>query len=498
MWISLAQAASTTHDRNWTMQWKVCSYGARLKAAVLALAVTPLCVVGSARAEDAVSRETERKQVSLTVYNQDFALVREVRQLQSLGSGRASLEFRDIASTIQPETVAIRPLAGAHVRVLEQNYRFDLLTPETLLEKYVGRSVRTYRDHPAKGKEDRADATLLSVTNGQVLQIGDEITFNYPGRLAFPELPPNLIAKPTLFWLLESQTPKPSVEVSYLAQSLSWNADYVLVVDDEDKKANLSGWVTLVNNSGASYRNAELKLVAGNINRIRYERPRAVAFKSAPEATRVPAFREEGLFEYHLYTLARRTDVLDKEQKQVALLEASGISVSKKLLFASNPYWFREQISLPDTQKVRVLLQLRNTQQNHLGMPLPKGIVRVYKADEAGQKQFLGEDSIDHTPRDERLEIQVGTAFDVIAERKQTEWHELSDCSAESAWQIEIRNHKDENVAVEMRERIDADQTLLQSSQAARKVDAGTFAFDLTVPKRGHATLSYRVRVRWC
>jgi hypothetical protein len=449
-----------------------------------------------------VSDERDRKEVSLTVYNSNFALVREVRELPALGTGRISLEFRDVASTIQPETVAIKPLTAGGLRVLEQNYRFDLLTPQTLLEKYVNRNVRAYRFHEATGKEDVVDAKLLSVVNGPVLQIGKEITFGYPGRLAFPELPPNLIAKPTLMWLVESQAAKQSLEVSYLAQALSWSADYVFVVNENDTKGDLVGWVTLVNNSGTSYRNAELKLVAGDVNRVvdvRQRRP-GMAMKSMEMAAGADAgFREEGLLEYHLYTLQRPADVLDKEQKQVTLLESQGVGVQKKLIFFGQEYWFRSLFPQPmKNQKVSVFLDFQNAENNKLGMPLPKGTVRVYKSDKAGKKQFIGEDSIDHTPRDEKVRIKVGEAFDVVADRKQMEWKVLGDCHSESAWEIELRNQKDENVTIEVREPVGGDWTVVNSSLPANREDAQTLTFNANVPKRGKTKLTYRIRVRWC
>ncbi len=449
-----------------------------------------------------VSDERDRKEVSLTVYNSNFALVREVRELPALGTGRISLEFRDVASTIQPETVAIKPLGAGGLRVLEQNYRFDLLTPQTLLEKYVNKNVRAYRYHEATGKEDVVDAKLLSVVSGPVLQIGKEITFGYPGRLAFPELPANLIAKPTLMWLVESQAAKQSLEVSYLAQALSWSADYVFVVNESDTKGDLVGWVTLVNNSGTSYRNAELKLVAGDVNRVqppRLARPTA-AMKSIEMAAGANAgFREEGLLEYHLYTLQRPADVLDKEQKQVTLLESQGVGVQKKLIFYGQEYWFRSVLPQPlKNQKVSVYLDFQNTENNKLGMPLPKGTLRVYKSDKAGKKQFIGEDSIDHTPRDEKVRIKVGEAFDVVADRKQMEWKVLGDCTSESAWEIELRNQKDENVSIEVREPVGGDWTVVNSSLPATREDASTLTFNANVPKRGKTKLTYRVRVRWC
>jgi hypothetical protein len=469
------------------------------RGAAFALALSTFGAAQAAPVPTKASGEADRKQVSITVYNQGFGLVRELRELSDLGTGQVALEFRDVASTIQPETVAVKSQGGA-LRVLEQNYRFDLLTPETLLEKYVGRNVRAYRYNESTGKEDVVDARLLSVANGPVLQIGKELTFGYPGRLAFPELPPDLIAKPTLVWLVESKQPKQSVEVSYLARNLSWEADYVFVVNDTDTKGDLVGWVTLRNQTGASYRNAELKLVAGDVNRVQEQSHGPVRMaKAAVAADAAGGFKEEGLFEYHLYTLGRPTTVLDKEQKQVTLLEAQNIGITKKLIFFGQQYWFRGQYGeIVKNQKVGVYLDFQNTEANRLGMPLPKGTLRVYKADKSGAKQFVGEDSIDHTPRDEKIRVKMGEAFDVVADRKQMEWRALGSCTSESSWQIELRNHKDQPVTVEVREPAGGDWTILESSLPAKKEDASTFVFDVNVPKRGATKVTYKVRVRWC
>lgn len=479
--------------------------GVRGALGALALSTSAwLHAAGAAAAPPAarVSEAADRKAVSITVYNSDFGLVREVRELKGLPKGQVALEFRDVASTIQPETVAVKALGvtGAF-RVLEQNYRYDLLTPETLLEKYVGRNVRAYRYHEATAKEEAVDARLLSVAGGPILQMGQEITFNYPGRLAFSELPPNLIAKPTLVWLVDSQAAAQNLEVSYLAQSMSWSADYVLVLNDKETQADLVGWVTLVNNSGASYEDAALKLVAGNVNRVMPQakdlrRSGRMAMSAVAAA---PAFREEGLLEYHLYTLDRATDVLDREQKQVTLLEANGVGIEKKLIFFGQQYWFQGQYGeLVKNQKVSVYLDFQNSAQNRMGIPLPKGTVRVYKADKSQAKQFVGEDAIDHTPRDEKVRIKVGEAFDVVADRKQVRWSALGNCSSESAWSIELRNHKDEDVRVEVREPAGGDWKISQSSHPAVQDDAQAFHFDVSVPKRGKTQLSYTVRVRWC
>ena len=447
-----------------------------------------------------VSTASDRKAVSITVYNQNFGLVREVRELPTLGSGKVELEFRDVAANIQPETVSIKSVAGGGLSVLEQNYRYDLLTPQTLLEKYVGKRVRAYRYHEQTGKEDVVDADLLSVEGGTVLGFNNEITFGYPGRLAFPQVPDNLIAKPTLVWLVDSAAAKQTVEVTYLTQNLNWSADYVLVVDDAEKKGDLNGWVTLVNQSGTSYENAELKLVAGDVNRVRPPAaPAGYGYEMKVASAPAPQFKEQGLFEYHLYSLQRPTSVLQNEQKQVNLLNAAGIGVNKKLIFFGQQYWFRGQYGqVSSNQKVGVYLDIQNSEQNRLGMPLPKGTLRVYKSDKAGSRQFVGEDAIEHTPRDEKVRVKLGEAFDVVADRKQLKYSELGSCSSESSWRVELKNHKDAAVEIEDNEPVSGDWTIVSSTHPATRQDARRFSFTVQVPARGKVTLEYVVRVRWC
>jgi hypothetical protein len=446
------------------------------------------------------SSSGDRKEVGITVYNDGFGLVREVRDVD-LGTGRAALEFRDVAAQIEPETVAIKPLGGARLNVLEQNYRYDLLTPQKLLEKYVGRRVRLYRYSERTGKEDAFDADVLSVAGGQsVFKINGEITYDFPGRVAFPDVPANLIAKPTLVWLLDSGAPKPTVEVTYLTKGLDWHCDYVFVVNDADTAGDLTGWVTLSNNSGASYENARLKLVAGNVQRVQPPMRKAMgAGYAAPAAPPPPQFNEEGFFEYHLYTLNQPTTLLENEQKQVTLLDAAGVHVDKRLIFWGQQYYFRSQAGeVQSNQKVGVYLDIQNKENNHLGIALPKGTVRVYKADKSGAKQFIGEDNIDHTPRDEKLRIKMGEAFDVVGERKQVSWKSLGTCTSETEWEVSLRNHKDTVEEVEDIEPVGGDWEVVSESHPHKKEDASTFTFTVKVPARGETKIHYRVRVKWC
>jgi hypothetical protein len=448
------------------------------------------------------SSAATREKLAITIYNSDFALVREERRLV-LAKGKVELAYADVSAHIQPETVHLRALdAPDALEVLEQNYRYDLLTPEKLLEKYVGKRVKVVRYNEKLGTDETKLADVLSVENGVVLRVDDEVTSGVDGRFVFPEVPPNLVAKPTLVWLLAANAENQRVEVSYLTSSLSWRADYVLVLDAADKKADLTGWVTLTNGSGTSYDNAELKLVAGDVQRLT---PPPVAEpmmdeEAAPAAAPAPPqFKQEQLFEYHLYTLQRPTTLLDKETKQVSLLEAHGINVEKKLQFFGTEYWYRGAYGeLPKNQKVGVYVAFENAEKNALGMPLPKGTLRVYKADRSGAQQFVGEDAIDHTPRDEKVEVKLGEAFDVVADRKQMEWKTLGQCVSESAWELEFRNHKDNAETVHDVEPVNGDWEIVQSSHPAVKKDAHTFEFVVPVPARGATKVSYRVRIRWC
>ncbi len=450
-----------------------------------------------------ISTAADRTSVGITVYSDDFGLVRETRTLKT-GKGRVSLEYRDVTSAIQPETVHIAAIGGSSpLRILEQNYRYDLLEPAKLLSKYEGKQVHVIRWNKELGRDETFAATVLSANgNVPIFKIGSEITYGFPGRISFPDVPANLIAKPTLVWLLDSDDDSSNVEVTYLTGKMGWSSDYVLVVGADEKTADLTGWVTLRNHSGASYENAKLKLVAGDVQRIRAQDPGAYNMhaRSDPLDDRdEKQFKEEGFFEYHLYTLDRPTSVLDNEDKQVVLLEGHGVRVDKKLIFFGDANWYRNSYGkTQDNQKVGVYFDIDNREANHLGIPLPKGIVRVYQGDASGAKQFVGEDSIDHTPRDEKLRIKMGEAFDVVGDRVEKNWKTLGTCSSESDWEITLKNHKDSAVTVEDVEPVGGDWTVLKSSVPFVKKDARTFTFTVPIGARQEVKVSYRVRVSWC
>jgi hypothetical protein len=446
------------------------------------------------------SDKADRQAVAVTVYNQGFAVVKDTRGLR-LADGRVELAFQDVSANIQPETVQLRSLThGARLEVLEQNYRYDLLTPAKLLEKYVGRSITVYRYNEKTGAEEKKTAEVLSVEGGVTLRIDGEVTTNFAGRYAFPDVPQNLLDKPTLVWLVASDRAQQQVELTYLTRALSWRADYVLTLDETDTRAQLTGWVTLDNQSGTSYENAALRLVAGGVNRVPEGDRDLVATRSnASFEGKRQEFKQENLFEYHLYTLGRPTTLLDKETKQVSLLSADDVTVDKKLILNGASEYYRGGYgNRGSTQKVSVFVELKNTERNRLGMPLPKGTVRLYKADASGALQFLGEDAIDHTPRDEKLKLKVGEAFDVVAERAQKDWKEVGDCLAEADFEVELRNHKSSDVQVELNEPVGGDWEMLSHSAPYTKVDVTTLRFEVKVPARGSTKVTYRLRFRYC
>ena len=446
------------------------------------------------------STAQQRDAVSITVYNQNFGLVRELRTLD-LPSGTVALEYADVASGIQPETVHIRPIGGRGLEVLEQNYQYDLLSPQKLLEKYVGRMVNVYRTNPQTGEDQVVEAEVLSVNGGTILRIGDEITFNYPGRFGFPEVPDNLIAEPTLLWRLDAGGGDQQVEVSYLTNSMNWKSDYVMVLNEDDDEAGLTGWVTLTNQSGTSFENARLQLVAGDVQRVQGNLAPAAVRRAmmADVAQEAAGFSEQGFFEYHLYTLGRPADIMNNEQKQVTLLEADEFGVEKVLIFHGATHYYRGQYGqVTSNQKVGVFLDFENSERNGLGMPLPKGVVRVYKRDGDGQQQFIGEDLIDHTPRDETIRIKMGEAFDVVGDRVQMDYDVISGCVSESSWRVDLRNHKDEDVEVQLVEPVGGDWQIISSTHPYTQTDAWTFTMTPEVEANGETRVEYRVRVRWC
>jgi hypothetical protein len=439
--------------------------------------------------------------VAITIYNVNLGLVKDTRELK-MPKGPGELKFMDVAAQIIPTSVHIKSLSNADsLRVLEQNYEYDLLNPQKLLDKYVGKEVKLYQKNPYTEREEMVTATLLSNNGGPIFRINNEITFGHPGRVIFPGVPENLISKPTLVWLLEnSLSSMQKVEASYLTNSINWRADYVVTLNAKDDMADLSGWVTIDNKSGAAYRNAKLKLVAGDVHRVKDEQEYKYRMMRVAEAAAAPAkqFVEESFFEYHIYTLQRPSTIRENQTKQISLVSADTIPAKKELEFRGANYYYTGRYGDPMTnQKVGVFVEIQNRKEHNLGIPLPKGIVRVYKHDTEGSLQFVGEDSIDHTPKDEKIRVRLGDAFDVVGTRKQTDWKKIASDTYEAGFEISLRNHKNEDIVVKVIEPIPGDWTMLSSSHEYKRTEAFTAEFSIPVPKDKEVKLTYRVRMRY-
>jgi len=458
---------------------------------------------GSSASPQNPTARGDQQDLAVTVYNSSLALIRDVREYV-LPSGESDLGFVDIAATVNPATVHFRSLTDpARVSVLEQNYEYDLLEPEKLLRKYVGREVTLVRTSMENGstKREEVRATLVSLNNGPIWKIGNEyVTGIGSDHIRFPELPSNLYSRPTLVWkLLNQGGPRHRIEASYLAGGLSWQSDYVLTVARDDASAGLDGWVTLTNESGTSFRDATLQFVAGDLNQVQPAMRRKALEMMADARAPAPAMVEEAFSEYHLYTLGRRSSIENQQTKQLALLSGSGVPVEKRYIVDGQSFYYRNRRSpgAPIKDQVQVFYRFRNDAKSGLGAPMPAGIVRVYQADAKGGLQFVGEDRIDHTPKDETIDLKIGNAFDVVCERSQTDFEKISDQVYEMEFAITLRNHKTTAVTVQVNEPVGGTWKMLQSTHTWEKTAAWAAQFTVPVEADGTAALKYRVRVTY-
>jgi len=406
------------------------------RTVAIALMLTTSLASGAEAAQVAVGRDAQTD-VMVTIYNGNLGLVKDVRETR-LPTGLHETEFTDVAAQIDPTTVHLKSLHLGH-----------------------------------------------------------------NGRLVLPSLPENLVSKPTLVWLLRNALAGPQrVEASYLTGGITWKADYVMVLDAADATADLTGWVTIDNRSGATYANAALKLVAGDVNRAPEGRRSQRALEMAAEAASMQDaardFTSEGFFEYHLYTLDGRTTVKDNQTKQLTLMSAGDVPVVKELIYYGAQDYYRTSYGMPmSNQKVGVYLDIKNAKEHRLGVPLPKGKIRVYKADASGSQQFVGEDWIDHTPKDERVKIKMGDAFDLVGERTQKDFRKLGSNIYEVEWEIALRNHKKTDQTVTVIEPVPGDWQVMASTHAWEKPQAHTLKFQIPVAKEGASRLTYRVRLKF-
>lgn len=435
----------------------------------------------------AKAASSDKTKSEVTVYNQNLALVKEYRTMD-LSSGSNIVKYVDVASQIDPTSVMFRDPKSQNTVVVEQNYEFDLVSSEKLLDKYLDKEITVTSDNESfTGK-------LLSRSGGITLQTQKGvIVLNNVKKIEYPDAA-GLLTKPTLVWQIYTDSSgSREVETTYLTGGMNWKANYIATIDQSDSKANIKGWVTIENNAGTAYPDAKLKLVAGDINRVYEERVDLVYGQGYPVPTPVPkvgmppSFSQEGLFEYHLYTLQRPTTLNNNEIKQISLLSADNVPAKKEYSYDG----------ARDGEKVRVTLNMTNSEENGLGMPLPKGVVRVYKADSDGQLQFLGEDSIDHTPKDEKLKLNVGNAFDIVGRRTVTDREGLGSYGIRESYSIELKNHKTEDVKITVTEHLYGNWQVTKASEQYRKKDANTIEFEVNVPKDGTKTITYTAEIRY-
>ena len=472
----------------------------------------------------------DRTSVDLTIYNQNLSLIREERSV-NIPNGLSHIVIPDIPATIDGTSLHFLsqtdPMA---VRVLEQNYQYDLVNQGKLLEKYVGKNVEFVRYNEETKKEYTVTGKLLAAgqpggkqpvyanpnypaISGMIAEINGKIEVDPVGRLVLPNLPEGLILKPQLEWLVSNSHPGDhKVELSYLAGALSWSADYVAVLDKSDANLDMTGWVTLTNNSGTNFKDAGLKLVAGDINRVREGSEQYRTMNGlAMGKIEAPQFKQTELFEYKLYTLQRRTDLNASETKQLELVSGRNVSSKKVFIYDGlsdqwrgwyNNYSYRNQESFgqQSNSKVGVFITFKNDEKSGLGIPLPKGKVRVYKRDVDGKEQFIGEDQIDHTPKDEELKLYLGNAFDLVGERAQTDFKSsISGHNVEETIQIKVRNHKSESVTVQVYEHPWRwnQWEITKSNVEWTKVDQSTIKFPVTIGKDSEKVITYTIRYSW-
>ena len=464
-------------------------------------AVAGLAVPATSGADPAERTSTlgDQRAVNLTIYNSSLALVHDRRRI-TLQKASERIAWRDVSAHMDATTAILEDItAPGAVRVLEQNFNFDLLNPQAVLNKYVGRDVIVVHDRAMPGRPQRETAKLLADNDGVVLQYADRVETAIDGHLEFPQIPADLRDRPTLVLDLESDTAgEADLDLSYLTGGLGWHADYVGVVAPDESHMDLSGLVTLSNTSGTSFNDAHLQLVAGNVHVAAPPPPAMMRTMGAFAAAAPPQFAQESFFEYHLYTLQRTTTIGNNQTKQVSLLAARNVPIRKTLeLRGSDSYYYRASSDLGTKLKVGVYETFTN-KGGDLGIPLPGGTVRLYKNDTAGTSQFLGSDTIDHTPRNEDVRLHLGDSFDVTANKKQTDFKLPGNCTFQSSYEIVVKNAKTDPVDVLVIEPIPGDWSITQESLPHVKSSSSTSTWTVHVPADASAKLDYTTVVKVC
>ena len=432
------------------------------------------------------AQNAEQKSISVAVYNNNLGVVKDVREM-NIKSGISTIKITDVAQQIDPTSVHIN-IDG---NVMEQNYQYDLVSLSKILQKYVDNNIQMIND-----KGELIEGKLLSSFGNQiVLKKKDGSLLMIPSadkyRISVNKLPGGLITKPTLVWKLDSKNSgTQNVEISYQTTGMDWHAEYVAVLDKNDSKIDLNSWVSIANHSGATYKNANLKLVAGDVHRAAQPRTDRVAeFSMAAQAKTNSQFNEKSFFEYHIYKLLNPTTLSNNETKQISLFEAQDVSVKKIFLYKSGQYNYNRQ------NKVAVIIKFENSKKNNMGMPMPKGKVRVYKSD-GGSIEFIGEDWIDHTPRNEKLKLKIGDAFDVLAKEKLVDEKRISDKVYERTFSITLTNRKEKAITVNVERNLGTNWKILKTTHKFEKENAGKVLFKINVDKNSKTELKFTVRFR--
>ncbi len=447
----------------------------------------------------------EKEGVALTVYNGGYGVVREIRSLEIGADG--NVQFKDVARRIDATTVHFKSLTDPTAKLLEQNYQYDLVSADKLLRKYIDRPIEVIC------KDSSYAGTLLSFDGGQIVLKDKKGGITMVQRadnvkdIRFGALPGGLLTKPTLLWKVAAKKPgKHLCEVTYQTGGLGWHAEYVLVLGGEDRMADISGWVSVDNKSGKTYRKAKLKFIAGDVRRVAPTPRPPGMYLSKGRALQEEGMAEKAFFEYHMYTLPRPSTVADNETKQLEMFSpVRGMKVEKKFLYQPNRsrWWGRPQTSqsygVTGDKKVQVFIEFVNSKKNKMGIPLPAGKVRVYKQDpEDKALEFIGEEKIDHTPRDEKLSLQIGNAFDIVGERTQKKFQTWPRRIKETI-EFKIRNHKKQEVTVRIKEPLTRGRNweILEKTHDFKELDAHTVAFDVKVKPDGETVVTYTVEYTW-
>lgn len=425
-----------------------------------------------------------------------YAIVRQEREI-NIPEKRSTVNFSDVTALIDPTTVSFKSLTDPKgTQVLEQNFLYDLANSNKLLERYLGQNISV--EYKSGETTKNISGKLISHSNGLIIEEsgGKTVSINQYSRIDFPSLPGGLMIKPTLAWNIATEkTGKHRIETSYETKGMTWWADYNLTYI-EGKNANngfidVGAWVTIVNQSGGSFNDARIKLMAGEVNRASdMTVTNGIAMQemvAVPRAASAQRFEEKSFFEYHLYTLNRNVNLPNNSTKQIELFPAVlKVPVEKQYIFQNND------------KNANIYLSFKNSKEQNLGIPLPAGRIRVSKKDDDSSLEFIGEDSIDHTPKDEEVLVKLGGAFDIVGERKHLD--SKSDHSArwsENTYEITLKNHKEESVKVIIKENVNGNWKIKDASHSYEKINANTIHFPIKITKNGKETLKYTVRQTW-